>query len=58
MSGRCTLRMSICVRLKQLCLQLSDAALQHRLLINYLFRRARVQLLVARNLLFVRPLQL
>ena len=58
MSGRCTLRMSICVRLKQLCLQLSDAALQQRLLINYLFRRARVQLLVARNLLFVRPLQL
>jgi hypothetical protein len=50
--------MSICVRLEQLCLQLSDAALQQRLLINYLFRRARVQLLVARNLLFVRPLQL
>ncbi len=50
--------MSIGASLEQLRLQLSNVALQHRFLINYLLRRARVQLLIARNLLFVGPLQL
>ena len=58
MHGRFTLRMSIGASLEQLRLKLSDVALQQRFLINYLLRRACVQLLIARNLLLVRPLQL